>query len=343
MNLEEWTEDIGAKSKKAVSRSYVCTMINPKTHQLFDVNHDESDVRVSLPTDVYGEEDQKVHDVAGGYLDRDEESYSDGGEFVRANSLPGAVTAGQAYGFMLYSGMAVVAHTYDNAGVFSIPGGRSESAEAFWEVLIESDYASTTCSDHGERTLTIELPISESEVEEALESHGDYQDEEEGGCNMEIQDGGVPEEVDIDVTVDEKRTENTITAWTVFQSGLVLTWDPDNRRVDSLADDWQAPSLGVLYEIDLSSCYDVDIIKQLVQTIYVKAGEDIDRSKLLRMLRTMPEEFLDNSELTGVGIETIDNLFREAAGQRRFDYSEMIANKGHSAEWREQFGDLIDI
>ena len=353
--MTDWSE-IG-EEEDASDYEYLFTMINPKTHRLFDIcteTRAASEVRVVLPSENYGDRGEKLAVMGEGNYDSHDTKYTDSGHFYRSHSPSGVAEHGAGYGFLLYSGMAVSAFSNDDMeGVFSPPGDRSFSAEAFWKRQVERGYADSICADEGESTREVEVPISYEDASEALEREMRY---EGGNCEAEFESAA--DEATVEITYKEFKEVNTLSAYAVFNSGMVLTWKEDDSRIEEMTDNdsWKKPPIEVLYELKLDNCFDSKLILLLLEHIRENAGEVLDKQKLLRLLETAPPEMMR---------EASDELFEEfkmseklrqeymelAGGQRRFDFdaakkrqNKLTANPPkHSRAWKEFFGDFVDL
>ena len=353
--MTDWSE-IG-EAIDAKDYEYLFTMINPKTHRLFDIcTEDDSpnDVRVVLPSEKYGERDEQLVAVGEGNYDSYDTKYLETGSFYRSHSPSGVAEHGSGYGFLLYSGMAVSAFVNGSEeGIFSPPGDRSSTAEAFWEAQVARGFADSVCSDEGESTREIEVPLSYGDAEEAFDREIQY--ETEDNCAAEFE--SAPDEVTVEVTYKEQKEINTLSAYSVFHSGMVLTWDESNKRLDDLDENaWNKPPVEILYEIKLDNCFDSKLIVLLVEHIREFAEGGADDKKLIRLLETAPPEMLvspsDELYAEFKMSEKLRHTYMElTGGQRRFDFEaakrrqdKLTANPPrHSKAWKDFFGDAVDV
>jgi len=142
-------------------------------------------------------------------------------EYVRIHTPGGVGQRGEGYGLMLYAGSALAARaTRGRAGVFSIPGDRSEAAETIWSKMVEKGLASegfTYLEDEREDEQEHCFPISDR--------------------NRELDDGGwvASDTVCGQVTVVYSSTETEVTyinADTVLSEPFVIAYFGDEEEED---------------------------------------------------------------------------------------------------------------
>lgn len=350
--LKDWKEI--SEVEPGYNFEYLATMINPKTHRLFDIAalRGTQDVYITLPSEAYGEKDQEIYILGNGQFDKYDSAdvEDEAGSYFRSHTPSGVAERNQGYGFLLYSGIALAALSEGGEGIYSVPNDRLDAAEAFWRSQTKKGYARESCGKSSTDSIEVSYPLEYSVLEELVESENNMSSDE---CRASMND--YPEDVEVQVEVNRSINLNVLPGHSVFASGMVITWEETDRALDDAAEmAWKKAPVEILYEIKLDSCYDSKLILLLLEHIRDEAGADLDPKRLLYLLETAPPEIIESPSdalfQEFKKSERLRHIYLELAGQQKFNFNaakkrhkELTANPPkHSKAWRDHFGSFVD-
>jgi hypothetical protein len=255
--------------------SYIATLINPKTRELFDVHRQK---RASVNTFNPGLDSYSYREGEA-YWDSDEVFAIDGDTYVRSHSPAANVTKGRGNGAVLYMGLSLRAFSDDvYMGIASSDGGeghstRSSSADKFWTSAVRNDLADETTVEAESEERTHEIPGS---------------DLFDGSCS----DVGDEECIDVtDVSGDVTLTYTAqggeieaqyMPAEKVADAGLIYDASGMDNKLE-----YTSPPTEVLLGLDFGNCYDILLIQDVISRV-MKDGHELDY--LERLLSTVRPE-----------------------------------------------------
>lgn len=304
---------------------YVATLINPVDHKLYDVVQLSSYVFITTPapSEHYTDTSYEIPVYGKGSFDEDDGITVDSEIFYRSHSPSGVAKKKVGLGLMLYCGnsLSTVAATVYGDGIYSVQGDRSDEAGAFWNRQAEEGLA-VEGSAHVSKEEEIELTIDESMLDMCVIN-----------CDAEFI-SAYPDNIAVTVQYEEGVVFQTLPAENVAEHGLVLAWDEDNSRLDTLMYDWEAPPSEILLELDLSTVSNPTLIKNILD--WLESDESVSKQDLKRVLSKLSSGALPANEL------------REISGQQRLPYDKeavresIMANRPRrrSAAWNAYFGAL---